>query len=68
MAFAEYLQPQSLALLPLDTLIAVLLLSVIIAPVIYRWRARVRRFSQRLLWISVGAGLALLWIYQPFYS
>lgn len=42
---------------PADTLLYAVLLAVVLAPWIYRWRQRVRRIMIRLSWIAVGVFL-----------
>lgn len=45
--------------LPRDTLLYSVLLAVIIAPWIQRWRSGVRRWLIRLSWIALGIGIGL---------
>ena len=48
-----------LANLPPDAVITVIVLAVIIAPLIYRWRLRLRRWLRRLGWLALGFALAV---------
>jgi len=45
--------------LPPDTVVYAVLLAVIIAPVVYRWRLRVRRIMIRLAWIGLGVAIGM---------
>ena len=40
--------------LPPNTLVYALVLAVLIAPWVYSWRNRVRRWLVRLAWIGIG--------------
>jgi hypothetical protein len=43
-----------------EILITVLALAVLIAPAVYRWRTRVRRYLRSLIWIGLGFLLGAL--------
>jgi hypothetical protein len=45
--------------LPREHIIYVLVLAVLIAPWIYRWRLRVRRILVRLAWIGLGVAVGV---------
>lgn len=45
--------------LPPHTLAYAVLLAVVISPLIYRWRSRMRRITVRLAWIAVGVGIGI---------
>lgn len=43
--------------IPPDTVLYAVVLAVIIAPWVYRWRSRVRRIMIRMSWIALGVFL-----------
>jgi len=49
-----------LSTIPRDTLLYAVILSVIIAPWVYQWRQRVRRWLVRLSWIALGIAIGRL--------
>ena len=46
--------------LPPSTLIYTLVLAVILAPVVYRFRLKFNRWLRQALWVSVGLALGLI--------
>jgi hypothetical protein len=45
--------------LPANTAVYAVILAVIIAPWVYRWRLRVRRIMVRLAWIGLGVAIGI---------
>jgi len=56
---ADHQLIESLSTLPFDSLLIVIVLAVLLAPVVYRYRLFMRRQLRRLAWI--GLGFALGW-------
>jgi hypothetical protein len=48
---------ESLSALPFNSLLIVIALAVLLAPVVYRYRLLMRRQLRRLVWIAVGFAL-----------
>ena len=40
--------------LPPDTLLSAVVIAVLIAPLVYRWRLTVARWLRRLAWVALG--------------
>lgn len=52
---------ESLSSLGYSEVVVVLVLAILLAPVVYRYRLFVRRQLRRLAWIGLGFALGLSW-------
>jgi len=59
----QFLDTVNLSLLvgqPGEVIVTAVVLAVVIAPVVYRWQGRVRRYLRSLAWIALGFLLGVL--------